>query len=280
MLSAAVVAPVVALVAIAGIGITQVPTIGAGALLYPARRHVTASPPEHCTEATFDGENVTLSGWHCRAVGSRRATLVYLHGVADNRTSATGVISRFVARGFDVIAYDSRGHGNSGGTVCTYGYFEKRDVHRVLDRVAPGPIVLMGSSLGAAVALQAAIDSRVTAVVAAESFSDLRTVATERAPFVFAAPLLERAFRLAEQQAGFEVDDVSPLLTAAKLHVPVLLVHGDADDATFADHSRRIYAAITAAKRLIIVPGARHGESLSRNETWTHIQGWLDAIVP
>ena len=42
----------------------------------------------------------------------------------------------------------------------------------------PGPVVLVGASLGAAVALQtAAVDRRVSAVVAAETFSDLRTVA-------------------------------------------------------------------------------------------------------
>lgn len=86
-------------------------------------------------------------------------------------------------RGFDVVAYDSRAHGESDGDVCTYGFYEARDLHRVLDTVAPGPVVLFGTSLGAAVALQeTAGDPRVTAVVAAETFSDLRTVASERAP--------------------------------------------------------------------------------------------------
>jgi len=42
-----------------------------------------------------------------------RQYIVYLHGVADNRTSSTGVIERFGRLGFDVIAYDSRAHGDS-----------------------------------------------------------------------------------------------------------------------------------------------------------------------
>ena len=114
-----------------------------------------------------------------------RGVTVYLR-VADNRTSGAGVIDRFGRRGFDVVAYDSRAHGESAGELCTYGFFEKRDLHRVLDTVSPGPVVLLGTSLGAAVALQeAARDARVTAVIAAETFSDLRTIATERAPFFF-----------------------------------------------------------------------------------------------
>ena len=75
------------------------------------------------------------------------------HGIADNRTSGAGIVQRFGGRGFDVVAYDSRAHGESDGDVCACGFFEKHDLHRVLDGVAPGPIVLMGTSLGAAVAL-------------------------------------------------------------------------------------------------------------------------------
>jgi len=143
---------------------------------------------------------VRLIGWECNASGARRGTLVYVHGTADNRASGTGVIERFGKRGFDVVAYDSRAHGESDGEACTYGFFEKRDLARVLDTVDPGPIVLLGTSLGAAVALQeAAVDTRVSAVIAVETFSDLRTIATERAPFFFTPGVIARAFQLAEQ---------------------------------------------------------------------------------
>ena len=92
----------------------------------------------------------------------------------------------------------------------------------MLGTIAPGPIVLMGASLGAAVALQqAAQDRRVNAVVAAETFSDLRT----------------------DHRAGF-------------------LIHGDADLETPPDHSRRVFAALGGPKRLLLVRGAAHNGSL------------------
>jgi len=69
---------------------------------------------------------VDLKGWQCVATGNRRGTLIYLHGIADNRGSAAGVIERFVRRGFDVVAYDSRAHEESTGRVCTYGFYENR----------------------------------------------------------------------------------------------------------------------------------------------------------
>ncbi len=190
------------------------------------------------------------------------------------------MIERFVARGFDVVVYDSRAHGESEGKACTYGYFEKQDLHRVIDTLSPGPVVLAGTSLGAAVALQeAAEDSRVSAVVAAETFSDLRAIATERAPFFFTAGIIRHAFELAEQEAEFDVDAVSAVVAASRINAPVILIHGEADTETRSDHSRRVFDALRGQKRLILVPGAGHNGSL-RAEVWDEVARWIDSVIP
>ena len=257
---------------------SQLPKIGAGGLLHPGRRAAIASTPAGCQDTEFPGDGVTLRGWRCRAAGARRGTIVYLHGIADNRSSASGVIERYLGRGFDVIAYDSRAHGQSGGEACTYGFFEKRDLQRVIDAIGGDRVVLIGTSLGAAVALQAAADDpRITAVIAAETFSDLRTVATERAPFVFTRRSIDRAFRLAEQQGRFSVDGASPLAAAPRVKAPVLLIHGAVDRETPPSHSQRVFDALTGPKRLLLVPGAGHNQSL-RSEVWTEIDRWIDAV--
>ena len=257
----------------------QLSAVGAGGLLHPARRHVTGIPPLACEDATFAGEGINLKGWRCDGSAPHRGTVLYLHGVADNRSSAAGVVDRFVTRGYDVIAYDSRAHGESEGDVCTYGFLEKRDLSRVLDDVREGPIILVGTSLGAAVALQeAATDLRISAIVAAETFADLRTVASERAPFFFTAGIIDHAFRMAEKQASFEVDAVSPVMAAAHITIPVLLVHGAEDSETVPDHSRRVLAALRGPKQLILVPGARHNQSLTP-EVWREIDVWVQGVL-
>src|SRR4051812_7131867 len=258
---------VASLVAVALVGWATIPdqlaAAGAGGLLHPARHHLNAVTPFACTDTTFFGDGVDLRGWHCHGAGPRRGTVIYLHGVADNRSSSVGVIDRFGHRGFDVIAYDSRAHGESSGDFCTYGFYEKRDLHRVIDGLDGGPIVLVGTSLGAAVALQeATLDTRVRAVIAAETFSDIRAVATERAPFFFTSRIIERAFRVAEHQGHFDINAVSPVAAAAQIKIPVLIVHGADDTDTPPDHSRRVFAALAGPKRLIIVTGAHHNESL------------------
>jgi pimeloyl-ACP methyl ester carboxylesterase len=266
-------------VAAVAVAANQLPALGAGALLHPLRRHVDALPPEGCSETAFSGAGINLAGWKCRASGYRRGTLIYLHGAADNRVSSVAAIQRFRPLGFDVVAYDSRAHGDSGGDICTYGFFEKQDLRRVLDATDAGPIVLMGGSLGAAVAIQSAVDNpRVSAVVAAETFSDLRTIATERAPFFFTRGTIAQAFEVAERQGDFDVDAVSPVVAAARIDVPVLVIHGDADRETPPDHARRVFEALHGPKRLIMVPGAQHNGSL-RPAIWDQIERWvLDAL--
>ncbi len=260
-----------------GVGLLVLPPIGANALLHPLRRPMTVRAPDGCREQPFRGRDVSLQGWTCEGRSPRRGTLVYLHGVADNRASSLGIIRRFAALGFDVIAYDSRAHGDSGGDACTYGYFEKDDLRRVLDSLAPGPIVLVGNSLGASVALQeAANDSRVKAIVAISPFSDLRTIATERAPVVFVPGIIDLAFGRAEADGHFQVDAVSPVAAARSIAAPVLLVHGEKDVDTRPAHSVRILAALTGTKRLLVVPAAGHNDALP-GALWDEIERWIVA---
>src|SRR5688500_8422561 len=67
-------------------------------------------------------------------------------------------------------------------------------------------------------------------------------------------------------------------VAARKVRVPVLLIHGEADVDTPPDHSRRVFTALSGQKRLIIVPGARHNESL-RGDVWNEIESWVDMML-
>jgi pimeloyl-ACP methyl ester carboxylesterase len=260
--------------------VVWLPALGANGILHPMRRHVTVPTPQSCDDVAFSSGDVTLKGWRCAAMGPRRGVVVYLHGIADNRASGGGIVDRFVRRGFDVVAYDSRAHGESGGEACTYGVLEKADLSRVLDQLDPAPVAVIGTSRGGAVALQAAADdSRISAVVAAETFSDLRTVAAERAPFFFSRRAVAGALERAGRDGHFDVDAASPVAAAKRMQNPVFLVHGADDLETSPDHSRRIFTALTGPKRLVIVPGATHNTSL-HGSIWLEIERWIADVLP
>jgi pimeloyl-ACP methyl ester carboxylesterase len=255
------------------------PSWAANALLHPPRRSVTQVPTRPHENVDLD-VGVHLRGWLFRTERPRRGLLVYLHGVGDNRESGIGVAAHFNALGFDVLAYDSRAHGESGGDACTYGFYEKKDLSRAIEKMGGGPVLAIGSSLGAAVALQAAADDpRIALVVAVSPFSDLRTVGAERAPFFASRGNIDQAFRLAEAEASFRADDVAPAAAAARIHAPVLVIHGAEDRETRPAHSERIYRALAGPRQLLLVPGAGHNDALTA-EAWRAIDAWVAAHWP
>ena len=92
------------------------PAWGASALLHPGRRPPRQPPARPFEVVELEGSGVHLEGWRFPAEGPvRRGTVVYLHGAGDSRRSSLGIADHFVPAGFDVLAYDSRGHGDSGG---------------------------------------------------------------------------------------------------------------------------------------------------------------------
>lgn len=263
---------------VAGIAATQWPAIGAGALLFPHRTHNSRPLPDGCAERRFAGDGVTLDGWECKARHARRGTIIYLHGIADNRGSVIGTLGTFLPIGFDVIAYDARAHGTSTGEHCTYGFYEKRDLQRVIDQLGVDEVILVGHSLGAAVALQtAAIEPRVRAVIASATFSDLRTIAIERA-FYMPSWSIAPAFARAEQLGRFVVDEASAVRAAERITAPVLLVHGALDTETPPTHSERVFNALRAEKRLLIVPDSDHNNVLIQ-PVWQQIVEWLLSAI-
>jgi uncharacterized protein len=244
---------------------------------HPVRRQQNQGVPDY-ESVTFNSQGLRLEGWLFRTSAHRCGLIVYLHGIADNRRAGLGLAQRFLPRGYDVFAYDARAHGRSQGDTCTYGYFERHDVSRALDALGAQRAILFGSSLGAAVALQAAaIDARVTAVVAQSPFSDLPSIVRFRAPWYLPDRFVGAALARAGEHGGFPPSEASPLACAPRIRVPVLLVHGAADHETPPEHSRRIYTALAGPRRLLLVPGAGHNDVLAREDVWREIERWLDS---
>jgi pimeloyl-ACP methyl ester carboxylesterase len=185
---------------------------------------------------------------------------------------------RSVPRGYDVLAYDSRAHGASGGEYCTYGYHERHDLSRALDAVGAHDAILIGVSLGGAVALQAAaIEPRVKGVIAVAPFADLASIVRDRSPWFATEADRAAALAGAGRLAGFDPNEASPVRAAPRITVPVLLIHGARDGKTPPEHSRRIFRALGDPKELCIIASAGHDDILARAGTWRVIECWLSA---
>ncbi len=202
-----------------------------------------------------------------------------MHGVGDSRGSAMGFAPMFLHNGYAVLAPDSRGHGDSGGELVTYGILEKQDTlawaHWMRSNGCE-KIYGLGESLGAAVLIQSAAEEPAfDAIVAESSFADIQDAAEHRLqkmvawPRPIAAPLAWIAAVNGRWYTrivyGFDLADASPLKAVARIKTPVLLIHGTADNETPADHSQRLAAANPKWAQLWLVDGAGHTGAYARD---------------
>lgn len=201
-------------------------------------------------------DGVSLRAAYVPSVGSKRCVIV-LHGVGDSHAGALGFAGMFVRAGYHVLAPDSRGHGQSGGDLLSFGVKEAPDLLQWADWLRQEgceKIFGLGESMGAAVLIQAAAKSDAFAAIVAECpFSDFRSIAEYRIvtlmgsrslPALLAAKLLVSVGILHTRLLhGLDLNLASPVESARKLKAPLLLIHGLADTNIPASHSRTIAAA-------------------------------------
>ncbi len=85
-------------------------------------------------------------------------TMIICHGVTVNSFNSLKYMDLFLDLGWNVLVYDHRGHGKSGGRTTSYGYFEKDDLEEAVNWVRHktgdgGQIGIHGESMGAVTAL-------------------------------------------------------------------------------------------------------------------------------
>ncbi len=229
-----------------------------------------------------------LHAWFIPANDAARGTIFYMHGVGDNKISGLRLAQVFHSRHFNVMMYDSRAHGRSEGRFCTYGYYEKFDVSKAIDvlteREKPGlgNIGLFGTSMGAAIAVQAAgIEPRIRAVVAEGCFTNLRTITVDYQKRLLWMPwhfLRNVAMKRSERIAHFRHRDVSPLRSLATVNVPIMFIHGKKDGRIKYQYSEELYANAHDPKELYLIDGADHTDihNIAQKEYEESVAGFFE----
>jgi uncharacterized protein len=188
---------------------------------------------------TSDG--IQLNGLWIPAEGSTR-TIIFLHGYAGTFDPDLKYVLAFHAKNFNVLLFNFRAHGHSGGRYTTLGALETRDcqaaVQAALQRGSK-TLGLLGFSMGGRVAiLSAPLCPEIKAVISDGGPARIQTAAAAELkqkglPRWLGAVIafmmeLGMCFR-----SGINLFRQEPLFRAGKLSpLPVLFIHGDRDENT------------------------------------------------
>lgn len=200
-----------------------------------------------------------------------RATAVYFHGNAGHLGDRGTVAAALSNLGFDVLLPDYRGYGASPGKASEEGlYADARAAYRWLveDRGAdPSRLVVVGNSLGSAVAAELAIDRPVAGAVLLGPFTDIAAIARHRLSWLPEWYLDWRSPRFDTRER------------AARIEVPALVGVGAEDRVIPPGQSREVYEALAGPRRWVELPGAGHNDIFSQPALWQELHRFTEEIL-
>ena len=215
--------------------------------------------------------DVALSGWYLPGRSSS-PNLIFVHGNGSVRSgdNAVELAARMVELGYNVLMFDLRGHGSSGGDKVSGGYFERWDVLGAFDYLVERGIDtsrtgLMGFSMGAATSILAAAEEpRITALVADSPFANASDLIAREAARTTPIPgwltpiFMPVAKLMARGIYGIDIGALVPEKAVADLGYPILVIHGIADERIPWKQGQRVASAAETGSAIWLVPGVDH----------------------
>ncbi|KJJ63479.1 alpha/beta hydrolase [Pseudomonas sp. Choline-3u-10] len=210
------------------------------------------------------GDSQNIHAWWWPADERDAPAILYLHGSRWNLTGHLFRLEQIRSLGFSVLAIDYRGFGQSLGELPSEAsvYEDARIAWDHLKTLQPDADkrLIYGHSLGGAVAVDLAAElgreaerrgeaPEARALIVESTFTSLADIATE----VTDTPWPVRWLVSQKFDSIDKIDQVG---------MPLLLVHGTADQYVPARFSEELFAAAQNPKQLLLIEGGNHNNAM------------------
>jgi uncharacterized protein len=218
--------------------------------------------------STPDG--VRIHAWFIPAPDSRK-TLLWFHGNGGNISHRVGHLRLLrQALKISVLMVEYRGYGQSDGTVTEEGTY--RDALTAYDylltrpEIERGAIVVYGQSLGAAVAVEVAVQRNISGLILEAPFTSIREMAKVVFPWLPIGRLLSTRY------------DV--LSKIGRVTAPLLVFHGDQDEVVPYALGQQVFKAAADPKTFYPIPGAGHNNiySVGGQDYWRALSQFTEGL--
>lgn len=229
----------------------------------------------------FRAEDGTrIAGWWIAANprSSRRSeTVLVVHGLGSGKADVLPMAGAMYGAGYNVLLFDLRAHGESGGHFTSFGVHERKDVEAAAgwvraNKAAEGERLLaVGASMGAAAMLAARDESGRSpfdAMAVLGTYDDLGLLARTMIRTQFWGPIAHIAqwtgLPAASMHAGADLSAFRPAELAQGAWPAALMVgHSQRDEIIPYTAGARLYNAAFEPKRSLWVQELGHVQILS-----------------
>ena len=195
------------------------------------------------------GDGLDLLAWWKPPADGAAPVLAFFHGNAGHIGYRGAKLRPYLDRGWGVLLPAWRGYSGNPGSPSEDGlYADGRAALAFLAArgIDGDRVVLYGESLGAAIAIQMATETKVAAVVLEAPFSSVADIGARMFPYLPVRLLARDRFENAAKIAA--------------VGAPVLVLHGEADKTVPVAHGRRVFAAAAEPKSARFVAAAGHND--------------------
>jgi alpha-beta hydrolase superfamily lysophospholipase len=288
------------------------PYIMAAAMTYRPKIHVDDDPSRQLgyrfEPVSFNAtDGVPIAGWWIpgfNQVKGRRSesdqpidrTVIICHGLAANKSNQLVMSRAFVPDGYNVLIFDFRAHGDSGGQLSSLGDLERNDVLGAVKWIRAHhaeqshKIYGVGISMGAAALIGAASEptpegQAIDAIAVYDTFDSLPNLTHRLAKTRFVPPLnwLVTWFSLpfASAQTGVDLDHFAPgkLITDVWPR-PVMIIHGTNDEIIEFQNGLNLFHSASAPKTKLWINGANHNSVIHDDNAGKAIREFFEDAEP
>jgi fermentation-respiration switch protein FrsA (DUF1100 family) len=230
--------------------------------LFLVQRSIVFHPPADRADLTAAGaagmlqeveiessDGLQLKSWWAPSKRPDGRVIIYFHGNAGHRGDRIPRVTSYLAEGYGILLVGYRGYGGNPGKPTEQGLYADARANLAFLKaqgVAPDRTILFGESLGTAVAVQMAIETKYRAVVLEAPIASVARSAAVRYPLLaFDAIVLDK------------FDSLSKI---DRIGAPLLVIHGERDRVTLVKFGRMILAAAKEPKQGYFPPEAGHSD--------------------
>lgn len=220
-------------------------------------------------------DDLKLYGFYKDSNKDRLAILV--HGYGGNHTDMYSIAQLFEERGYDILSFDQRAHGESEGEGLSMGLYEHRDlllwINKMLELKPNYKIVLFGISMGASTVCMALGENLPNNVIcgiedcgydnANNEFILVYSKSKIKSRFIY-----NIFYNYTKNTKGLDLKKVDACDYLRKSKLPMLFIHGDLDDFVPTKMVYNLYNCLPEQRRqLYIAKDAKHTRSIDVNLT-------------
>ncbi len=256
------------------VGFVMVPHKLERLFIYYPTRQVSESPRDaglsYQDVSLVTDDRVKLHGWFVPCDGAA-CTLLIFHGNAGNIGDRVPWIAMLHELGVNIFIIDYRGYGKSEGEPFEEGLY--RDARAAYDWWAKGrssrgeKLIVLGESLGGAVAVHLAATAPVSGLILQSTFTSARDMAKTMFPIGLLQPFINVHFDSAD--------------AIARVTCPKLFIHGTRDEIVPFRLGKSLFEVAPPPKSFYVVPEAGHNDLLwvAGLEYGRQLKAFLSSIV-